>query len=278
MALIDDIIYQGMREAGQYTITRSQTAFTEFQAYQWPTIKSEIWNASRTDRILEKYAARTAFVGTYNLNLPSDYDNVTRIWLFDAPDTHRGTAQGATANTLTLASSFSDDELNMRGRWLFILTSTGLNQARVISSYNDTTKVATVETDWGTTPDNTPTYLIGVQRHELRRCDYAPGYSAAARPTAYARQGNEVHIYPTADKNYGLLFYYQPNLTLMSETDVAFLKHLAARRALWVQGVKVRTAARYDDERYGPEKAIWERMLSQYAGQNTVYRQMEGSR
>ena len=71
---------------------------------------------------------------------------------------------------------------------------------------------------------------------------------------------------------------YSWNLTQIDETDSRFIKHLRERRHLWVQGVKVKTMAKFDDDRYGAEKQIWEQMLAQYAAQNVVYSQMEGYR
>ena len=38
--------------------------------------------------------------------------------------------------------------------------------------------------------------------------------------------------------------------------------------ALWVQGIKVRTMAKYDDDRYTTEKQIYDAMLVRYAGNN----------
>jgi hypothetical protein len=71
---------------------------------------------------------------------------------------------------------------------------------------------------------------------------------------------------------------YRSNLTRLDESGSTFIKHLRERRHLWIQGVKVRTMAKFDDERYPAEKQIWEQMLAQYAAQNPVYAQLEGHR
>lgn len=69
--------------------------------------------------------------------------------------------QAATASTITLASfaPTSDDFYN--GSTIRIISGPGLGQARVISDYVGATRVATLSSDWTTTPDNTSKYAIG---------------------------------------------------------------------------------------------------------------------
>lgn len=77
-----------------------------------------------------------------------------------------GTAQAGAAGTITLASTAPTFDL----AGCIVKTTGGTgggggsgsqgNQARVITAYNGSTKVATVEPNWETTPDNTTTYAI----------------------------------------------------------------------------------------------------------------------
>jgi hypothetical protein len=76
-------------------------------------------------------------------------------------DTTDGTAQAGGASTITLAATASSVNQKWTGYRILIETGTGAGQARTISNYNGTTKVATVDTAWGTQPDNTSTYHIG---------------------------------------------------------------------------------------------------------------------
>lgn len=82
------------------------------------------------------------------------------------PILESGTAGAGAAGTLTLASG-TYTGLNLAG--CFIRTTGGTggggtgganNQARRITSYNTSTRVATVTPNWETTPDNTTTYDI----------------------------------------------------------------------------------------------------------------------
>lgn len=69
------------------------------------------------------------------------------------------TAQAGAATTITLDAS-ADANNNFYNNALILLTGgTGAGQARFISAYNGTTKVATVAT-WVTNPDNTTTFAI----------------------------------------------------------------------------------------------------------------------
>jgi hypothetical protein len=71
-----------------------------------------------------------------------------------------GTAQGGGATSITLAASASDqDEFYVPGL-VVTLAGTGALQARRISAYNGTTRVATVATAWVTNPDNDTDYQI----------------------------------------------------------------------------------------------------------------------
>lgn len=71
-----------------------------------------------------------------------------------------GTAQAGASTTITLAAGASgtnDAYLN----WSIAISSgTGAGQQRLITAYNGTSKVATVDRAWDTTPDNTSVYAL----------------------------------------------------------------------------------------------------------------------
>lgn len=103
------------------------------------------------------------------------------------PVEHSGTAQAGAAGTITLASGASaiDDYYN----GCIVRTTGGTggggtgganNQARVITDYVGSTKVATVVPNWETTPDSTTTY-------EVQITDMAVNVMRALRPTVDQR-------------------------------------------------------------------------------------------
>jgi hypothetical protein len=71
-----------------------------------------------------------------------------------------GTAQAGTVNTITLANTASATNGTYDPSVIRLSGGTGIGQARLIIDYNGTSKVAVVDRDWRTTPDNTTTYDI----------------------------------------------------------------------------------------------------------------------
>lgn len=73
---------------------------------------------------------------------------------------HSGTAQAGAAGTITLAAGASGTNNLYKGLVIKIYGGTGAGQARTITAYDGTTKVATVAWNWATDPDNTSTYGV----------------------------------------------------------------------------------------------------------------------
>lgn len=81
-----------------------------------------------------------------------------------APDSRvidSGTAQaGSTSTTIKFAAGASAASGIYNGEVVFVYGGTGAKQTRTITAYNGTTKVATVDRAWQTTPDNTSLYAV----------------------------------------------------------------------------------------------------------------------
>jgi hypothetical protein len=71
-----------------------------------------------------------------------------------------GTAQAGAAGTITLASGEPAITDFYKGRQITIVSGTAFGQARFITAYNGTTKVATVHRNWDVIPDTTSQYAI----------------------------------------------------------------------------------------------------------------------
>lgn len=71
-----------------------------------------------------------------------------------------GTAQAGAAGTITLDASASGTDDFYNNCVIQITGGTGANQSRIISDYVGSTKVASVNDNWVTTPDNTSVFLI----------------------------------------------------------------------------------------------------------------------
>lgn len=272
---VESIILQGMKEGGQYTITAGSTPYTEFKSYQFQSIKSEMWAACKTDKLLETEAVLLTAIGVSPVTLPSDFDSEIRVVLYDADDGYRGTAQAGATATMTLASTFSSTAEELHGRYLFTLSGTGSGQVRQIVDYDDSTKIATVHADWTTAPDSTTGYMVATAEFELSRKDYQRQVRTRNRPSIYGRTGIGLQVSPAPDKIYPMIMIYRSNMTRLDEAGSLFVKHLRERQSLWIQGVKTKTMLRYDDDRYSMEKANWDQALLMYAAENVVYEQLE---
>ncbi len=71
-----------------------------------------------------------------------------------------GTAQGGTSSSITLDASASSVTNFYNDSVVQITAGTGVRQARKITSYNGTSKVATVNPAWGTTPSSDSVFTI----------------------------------------------------------------------------------------------------------------------
>lgn len=109
-----------------------------------------------------------------------DYDGTSKIAVIDrawhvapnssseyyvvADDTplvvNHGIAQGGTSLSITLHSNSSSIDDTYRGSIVNIMASTGTGEARIISSYNGTSKVANITPAWMTSPDSTSIYVV----------------------------------------------------------------------------------------------------------------------
>lgn len=76
------------------------------------------------------------------------------------PGSETGQAQGGGNNTITLAATANANNNWYNGRIISIYGDTGVGQARIITAYNGSTKVATVNRNWVTNPDATSDYVI----------------------------------------------------------------------------------------------------------------------
>lgn len=72
-----------------------------------------------------------------------------------------GTAQAGGGSSITLESGASSVNSHYNGREIRIVSGTGAGQARFITTYSGTTKIANVHRSWTTQPDSSSVYAIG---------------------------------------------------------------------------------------------------------------------
>jgi hypothetical protein len=75
-------------------------------------------------------------------------------------EVHSGTAQAGTTNTITFDTGASSTDNIYRGDRVVIVDGTGAQEHGLVTSYNGTTKVATMSENWVITPDATSDFEI----------------------------------------------------------------------------------------------------------------------
>jgi hypothetical protein len=97
------------------------------------------------------------------ITIPDATSTFDIIAASSAINSDEGVAQAGSASTITLAATASADDGIYDNALVSIISGTGLGQTRIISdtpTYNGTTKVATVTTNWGVNPDTTSVYVV----------------------------------------------------------------------------------------------------------------------
>ena len=105
-------------------------------------------------------AARNVACATYFSDGPMEWYMLAVPAPGSTTATASGTAQAGGAATITLAATSSALNDFYNGATISITGGTGSGQARFISDYVGSTKVATVSVAWATPPDGTSTYTI----------------------------------------------------------------------------------------------------------------------
>ena len=109
-----------------------------------------------------------------------------------------GTAQsGSTSNTIKLDASASATNSIYVGNIVTITGGTGLGQSRSITAYVGATKVATVDRNWITTPDNTSTFAIYANTTPTTFSDQGVAQAAASGSitlAATASATNDIYV------------------------------------------------------------------------------------
>ena len=248
-------------------------AVTTFAPDWYESVKTQLWSASTNDRLLDTTTVLLTAGGSRRLGgaLPSDFDHETTLRAYDGSNEngYRGTFQAATVNAVQLASNFSAGATSSLGQYIFTLSGTGRAQVQSIATYNDTTKWATLDASWTTTPSATTTYVVAQRYWYLDKHDFELGLHANGRPTRYRMIGTTTEVEPPSDVIYPVMLFYGSNLTRLSDNGYLLVRHFRERYAYWLQGLKVEVMGQFDSDRYPQELQRWEAMKLNYGAKNT---------
>lgn len=201
-------------------LTRAQDYFLQF-------ILNDIMNSAFVSgntrlKSLQETLLDASVSGQKTLDLAEDMDEELAVEVLDG--SRRATAQAGASSTITLVSTDSSTAANAEGRWIFLTGGTGADQIRQIISLDTSTKVATVDSAWSTTPDSTTTYLIVDNIYPLEEEHISEIETTAAqakgRPTAFAKYNRQIIFDRAFDRStYGIRVRYFMNVHEIDRTE-----------------------------------------------------------
>ena len=277
---IANLVTEALKAAGRMNPTA--TAISEATAYQFRQVKADL--AARGGRhyalLTNSVTATTA--GLQRYPWPTAAREIQSVQILSGPEDWRGTAQGGASTTITLAASLSitDDE-TVLGKYLATTGGTGSNQIRQITGWDNSTKVATVDSAWTTTPDSTTTYLIVTDHRKIWSIDkpsvWDTNPAPAQRGRAYngALVGRELWLDYTPDKVYVLWWNYWTHLDRLDNAGSVVLGHIREYYSTWHQGLVAKLCQRYQQIRYGTELQVYLNMLEAYQTEGATVSAMQ---
>jgi len=265
---LETITTEGLKKAGYASPTSAK--LTRAQDYFMEEIKTDIWTHAKKLKFLYTEGCVIINEGQSRYSMPTDFSSFvgnTAILMYGS-DT--GTLQAASASSLTLAATEDHTEDYMQGKEIVVTSGTGEGQYGQCTAWNNTTKVATTNPEFGTTPDGDEEYTI-VDVHYPLKIDVPWNMFSKSYPMNKERP---ITLHPIGDENYGefVLFpapdqayivklnYYINLLTLdLASTLMATLYQ--RWRSLWVMGVMVKQWEDDDDERAEAAQTVYRAMV-----------------
>lgn len=160
--LANQILLMGTASAGSATSITLTGGVATDRYYDGQLVAIVDGTGTGQARTIIRYvgATRVATI-TRDWAVAPDATSVFVVLAADVPAIlEAGDAQGGAAGSITLdAGASAIDDTYVRN-FVMITGGTGIGQARLISTYNGTTKIAGVLPDWTTTPDATSVYQI----------------------------------------------------------------------------------------------------------------------
>lgn len=271
---VSGVCTEGLKRGGR--VNPSSTDITNAQNLQFQEVKADInlW-ADRHPSLITTGIVLTV-IGQTRYSVPSTSNGILAVTLWDGPTDLQGTAVAGSATSLTLASSTSTKALQeMQGRFIILTGGTGSSQYGQITNWVPGTQVATVDS-WnnGVTPDSTTTYMVANYQKRLFEFSKPYEWNALTAPYGVATpnyayiQDDKIWLDYAPDKVYALLVDFWLDMMQLDEASSTFLNFLRTYQQVFIQGVAVKTAQRFDDTRYQAEKAIYDDMLNRLGSES----------
>lgn len=267
------IVSEALAKAGENSPISSLTT----RANGWlEEVKNDIWMRTKTLKSLQKTKGIIFTQGKSLYSMPTDYAGQGEISMRLLDGSHTGVLQTASSTSLTLAAAENATSDYMLGKETIITSGTGLNEIGQMTSWSNTTKVASTNPAFGTTPVTGDGYLVVEKYCPLGQSpiwdfDNSMYPNVAVRPSTFHPIGNQDYsqfvLDRVPDKTYGGIIRYYVNLMTVDLTSTLLSTLYQKWRNVWLQGVFFRHLENEDDGRAPREKQLYYNLLSVMAAQ-----------
>jgi hypothetical protein len=250
---LESLCKTALRRAGQ--VAPSAGMIQEASNDAFMEVMNDIKLKSPTHPLLETSEITVPVIGVQDLAQPTKAHQVKSILLMDGPDEWRGTAQAGGNTSITLAATTDNVDDALIGFPIFTISGTGSLQTRSITDWDNTTKVATVDTAWSTNPSSDTTYLVANYKIELLKTSDQvlnyDGYSFSDKglPLVGALEGEILTFNRPPDKVYPIKWTYYKDIDQIDWDSTQGDKILREWRTIIVAGITAYSADTYDDNR-----------------------------
>lgn len=235
-------------------------------------ILDDIWNTASESgntrlKTLQETLIAVSTSGKRFYDLGEDVDEELVVDILDG--SRRGTAQSGAAGTITLASADGGTVANTEGKYILITGGTGSAGYKECISFNATTKVATMDSNWDTAPDATSTYLVvdnegpNLDEEHISEVDDVSSSPLKGKPTTFCKYNRQIIFNKPFDKStYGLRMRYYMNIHQVNLTGGATTRITRIYRNwhdVLKQGLIWKCLRDLDDNRYQAEFALYEK-------------------
>lgn len=240
----DELVAEGLRKAGIFSPSSTVTAVARDKWLE--EIKNDIWRRIKHLKFLQITAYGIIPQGQSRFSNPTDFASDLSLTLLDGNGV--GTATGGGSGYVDLAASESYSESDLQGKHILITSGTGQASYSQITSYNSSTKRASVTPNFQTAPASGSGYKIidveyEVERKPIIEMDYLR-VMGRTRPLYFFPVGDEDYgefiLNSPPDKEYGARLRYYANImkidVLSTHMSTLYLNY----RSVWLKGIEWR--------------------------------------
>lgn len=252
---LSSLAIEAVLRAGYVSGTNQYTTALSRAQSEWAEeIKADIFTYEKKLQSLMVTTIQITNPGVALCSRPSDYSSDLVLTLLDG---RTGVCQTGAAGSITLDTTSYG---NIIGKEILIYAGTGKNSISQITSYDDTTKIATVSPDFVVAPIAGDSFMVVDTEVELTAKtikDYSVSSISPGTPNAYSPVGDSAtgkfYLYPAPYRTSGIPWAikqrYFADLTLIDLSSATLLNLYRKFRNLFIQGMYAKALPVGDDQK-----------------------------